>query len=191
MEESTETIFSLTDTFHLHHVSPSVKQFLGYGIDEVLGLSIFEFLNPEDLDAFQSILGETEDFLPDIQFLGFRLRDKEGEYRVFNSNGRMMEDRKEEKRFYTGIARDISKLKEAQRVLFDAKEKAEQASIVKSQFLSVMSHEIRTPINAVLGLAHFLMEEDPRPDQPENLKTLQFPQRILWSLSMIFWISTR
>ncbi len=182
VEESTEIIFSLTDTFHLHYVSPNVKQFLGYEADKVLGLSIFEFLNSEDLDVFQSILGESKDFLAENQFLEFRLRHKDGEYRVFNSNGRMIEDKHEGKRFYTGIARDISKLKEAQKELFLAKEKAEQASMVKSQFLSVMSHEIRTPMNAVIGLAHFLMEEDPRPDQLENLKTLQFSAENLMGL---------
>lgn len=182
VEESTEIIFSLTDTFHLHYVSPNVKQFLGYEVDEVLGLSIFEFINPEDLDVFQSMLGESKDFLAENQFLEFRLRHKDGEYRVFNSNGRMTEDKHEGKRFYTGIARDISKLKEAQKELFHAKEKAEQASMVKSQFLSVLSHEIRTPMNAVIGLAHFLMEEDPRPDQLENLKTLQFSAENLMGL---------
>lgn len=85
-------------------------------------------------------------------------------------------------RYYTGVARDISKLKETQRELLLAKEKAEQASQIKSQFLSVMSHEIRTPMNAVIGLAHFLMEENPRPDQLENLKTLQFSAENLMAL---------
>lgn len=182
VEESTEIIFSLTDAFNLHYVSPNVKQFLGYEANEVLGLSIFDFINPEDLDVFQSKLGETKDFLAENQFLEFRLRHKNGEYKVFNSNGRMTEDKQGSSRFYTGIARDISKLKEAQRELFHAKEKAEQASIVKSQFLSVMSHEIRTPMNAVIGLAHFLMEDDPRPDQLENLRTLQFSAENLMGL---------
>lgn len=72
------------------------------------------------------------------------------------------------------MARDISKLKEAQQALLKGKERAEQASLIKSQFLSIMSHEIRTPLNAVVGMSHFLMQENPRPDQLENLKTLQF-----------------
>ncbi len=174
VEESTEIIFSLTDAFDLYYVSPNVTQFLGYQAEEVVGKSIFNYINPDDLDIFQEMLGDTKDFLAENQFLEFRLRHKNGDYRVFNSNGRMIEDKEGGKRYYTGIARDISRLKEAQKELFLAKEKAEQASIAKSQFLSIMSHEIRTPMNAVIGLAHFLMEEDPRTDQLENLRTLQF-----------------
>lgn len=182
VEESTEIIFSLTETFLLHYVSPNVKQFLGYDSEEVIGRSIFDFLNPDDLGVFQEMLGDSNDFLASNQYLEFRLRHKSGEYRVFNSNGKLIEDKSGIHRYYTGVARDISKLKETQRELLLAKEKAEQASQIKSQFLSVMSHEIRTPMNAVIGLAHFLMEENPRPDQLENLKTLQFSAENLMAL---------
>ncbi|TNF41503.1 MAG: PAS domain S-box protein [Cytophagales bacterium] len=182
VEESTEIIFSLSEAYLLHYVSPNVKQFLGYDSEEVIGRSIFEFIHLDDLDVFQKMISETQDFLAKNQFLEFRLRHKNGEYRVFNSNGKLIEDKQGIHRYYTGVARDISKLKEAQKELLIAKEKAELASQAKSQFLSVMSHEIRTPMNAVIGLAHFLMEEDPRPDQLENLKTLQFSAENLMAL---------
>ncbi|MBC6365321.1 PAS domain S-box protein [Algoriphagus sp. AK58] len=182
VEESTEIIFSLTETFLINYVSPNVKQFLDYDSEEVIGRSIFDFLNPDDLDQFRIMLNEKKDILSTTQFLEFRLRHKDGTYRVFSSNGRLIFDRDGTHRYYTGVARDISKLKEAEQELRIAKEKAEQASLVKSQFLSVMSHEIRTPMNAVIGLAHFLMEENPRPDQLENLKTLQFSAENLMAL---------
>jgi len=182
VEESTEIIFSLTEAFLIHYVSPNVKQFLDYNSEEVIDRSIFDFIHPDDLGVLQEMMGEVKDFLAKNQFLEFRLRNKNGEYRVFSTNGKLIEDKNGIHRYYTGVARDISKLKETQRELLLAKEKAEQASQIKSQFLSVMSHEIRTPMNAVIGLAHFLMEEDPRPDQMENLKTLQFSAENLMAL---------
>ncbi|SHO59606.1 PAS domain S-box protein [Algoriphagus zhangzhouensis] len=182
VESSTEVIFSLSESFILDYLSPNINQFLGYEASEVIGKNIFEFINPDDLEVFQGILEENTDFLAKNQYLEFRLRHKNGEYRVFNTNGQMVLDKDGKTRMYTGIARDISKLKEAQNELVKAKERAEQASLIKSQFLSVMSHEIRTPMNAVIGLAHFLMEDNPRADQLENLKTLQFSAESLMAL---------
>ncbi|MEN2282514.1 PAS domain S-box protein [Algoriphagus sp. SE2] len=182
VEESTEIIFSLTETFVLRYVSPNVYQYLGYKTEDVIGRSIFDFLNPDDMGEFQKMLDSTDNFLAQNQFLEFRLLHKNGEYKVFNSNGKLIQDKNSESKYYTGIARDISRLKEAQRELLKAKENAEQASLIKSQFLSIMSHEIRTPMNAVIGLSHLLVEGNPRPDQLENLKTLQFSAENLMAL---------
>ncbi|MFH6768026.1 ATP-binding protein [Gaetbulibacter aquiaggeris] len=58
--------------------------------------------------------------------------------------------------------------------LIVAKEKAELASKTKANFLSTVTHELRTPLYAVTGLSNMLLEENPKPEQIQHLKSLKF-----------------
>ena len=58
--------------------------------------------------------------------------------------------------------------------LLFAKEKAELASKTKANFLSTVTHELRTPLYAVTGLSNMLLDEDPKPEQIQHLKSLKF-----------------
>jgi signal transduction histidine kinase/DNA-binding response OmpR family regulator len=59
-----------------------------------------------------------------------------------------------------GIVQDVSEQKNTERILKKAKEKAEEADVLKSAFLANMSHEIRTPLNAILGFSRLLTNPD-------------------------------
>ena len=83
---------------------------------------------------------------------------------------------------YDGALRDISAFKEIEKQLKIEKQKAEEASRAKEQFLSTMSHELRTPMNAVIGMTHLLLSENPKPEQVQNLKTLKFSAENLLSI---------
>jgi PAS domain S-box-containing protein len=56
------------------------------------------------------------------------------------------------------VAKDITKQKEFEAELIDAKEKAEQMVHLRDAFLANMSHEIRTPLTGILGSAQVLAE---------------------------------
>lgn len=65
-------------------------------------------------------------------------------------------------------------LEEKNKELILEKEKAENASKARADFLSTVSHELRTPLNAINGITYLLLHEKPKASQLNYLKSLEF-----------------
>ncbi|WP_333694886.1 response regulator [Flavobacterium sp.] len=66
--------------------------------------------------------------------------------------------------------------------LKEAKEKAEEASKLKTQFISTISHELRTPLYGVVGITNMLSDEHEELKGSPHLNSLKFSARYLLSL---------
>jgi len=80
------------------------------------------------------------------------------------------------------VITDISEQKKWENELLKAKEIAELASKVKTQFLSNMSHEIRTPLNGILGMNSLLLKSTLSDDQMTYVRNIHVSGEILLSL---------
>lgn len=68
---------------------------------------------------------------------------------------------------------DITNLKETEKKLIEAKEKAEVSDRLKSAFVANMSHEIRTPLNAIVGFSSILAEAEDDEERASYLNIIQ------------------
>ncbi len=173
IEEADDLIYVINGKGKFSYVNPTFERICGYSLKELKKMNS-SFLVHEDYRAAQSrfYLKQIKNQVP-VTYYEFPVYTKKmkliwiGQKVQMNfKNGKMLRA--------LCIARDITKRKATEQELIETKEAAIKASRAKAQFLSSMSHEIRTPMNAVVGMTHLLLEDNPRPDQVDNLKTLRF-----------------
>ncbi len=143
----------------LFFVSDRFAQLLGYDSAKEYNNQLGSWNNdilPEDIQGMKEemtkITTATPSFTKELQI---KTKDKKPVW--FMVFGKVTEwDSNANIGHITGIIINISKRKEFERQLREAKEKAEMSDRLKSSFLANMSHEIRTPMNAIIGFTEIL-----------------------------------
>lgn len=83
---------------------------------------------------------------------------------------------------YSALQRELAERERTEVELQAAKEAAESANQIKSNFLASMSHELRTPLNAILGYSE-MIEEDiqtlPQAEVLEDVRRIQAAGNLL------------
>lgn len=71
--------------------------------------------------------------------------------------------------YFVSLFSDMTTIRQTQDDLMNAKQLAERAAAVKTNFLAMMSHEIRTPINGIQGVLKLIDETDMDDEQKHLL----------------------
>lgn len=106
----------------------------------------------------------------------------QGDERYFAVQSNPIMNKRDEQLGRLIILNDITTLKRKEEALYEAKERAETATLAKSEFLAMMSHEIRTPMNGVVGFTNLLLDTSLSAEQHDYVDTIQASSHALLSV---------
>ncbi|MGI4955554.1 MAG: MHYT domain-containing protein, partial [Janthinobacterium lividum] len=153
-----DIIWTNTPEGRMMGAQPDWSRFTGQPQAEYEGFGWARAIHPDDVDAtvadWQGAVDGRRVFETE-----HRVRRADGVWRlcsvravpVFNDAGALQE--------WVGVHEDITERRDIELELRTARDRAEAASQVKSQFIANMSHELRTPLAAIIGYSETMEEE--------------------------------
>ncbi len=142
----------------------------GYTPEELIGQKVDRLMDPKEGDRHDNYMqtyqrtGEKK-IINQPRVLHGRRKDGQ----LFSLRLTISEMRVDDEVHLVGVMQDFTAIENAQRMLIEAKEKAEQDNRMRGEFLANMSHEIRTPMNGIVGMTELAMDTHDRSAQKEYL----------------------
>lgn len=181
-ENATDMISRHSADGRYTYVSPACRYLLGYEPEELVGRSAYELFHPDDLTQISDSHKRIQQG-PEITYVTYRIRRKDGSYVWFETTSKTVwDERTQSVAEIVTVSRDVSGRVRIEERLKEAKAQAESASQAKSEFLANISHEIRTPLHAITGFGELMRQRTDDRTQLRYIRTIEDSAHTLLAL---------
>ena len=160
----------------MSQVNAAVCEMFGYANEALIGQNITLLMTTPDAQTHDGHLQRhlqtgQENMLSGPRVVTAQRRD--GSTFALRVTVRKTQDGAQGAVMYIAVLQDHSAIVTQQRHLIDAKNRAEEASRLKTRFLANMSHEIRTPMNGIVGMTELALATPLNEEQRNYLSLVQ------------------
>lgn len=156
VEFSDDAIYSVAPDGTVVSWNKGAENFYGYTHDEIIGKNI-SLLSGDQANAgiHEKLIAKVKTGKT-IKNYELKQHNKYGAKISVSLTKSPILNEKGEVVAISDVVKDMTKIKKREQQLINAKEKTEQASLLKTTFLQNISHEIRTPMNSIIGFTDIL-----------------------------------
>ncbi len=169
LDTVSEAIFHCDTALTIQYVNPAWSGMTGHELTPGERVNLSDFVHCDDMELLERMCADIRKHSEQVR-QELRVISREGGWRhveVILSNSQL-----DSKLAITGALIDIDERWHANKAILQAKERAEQLSHARTQFVANMSHEIRTPLNAIIGMSNVLRNTQLDNDQSSYVDTL-------------------
>lgn len=157
VDSSLDMIISVDQERNIVEFNKAAQKILGFTRDEAIGKKVdFLYADPDEKNRIRDELLATGRFSGEI-----KNRRKNGEIFPAFLSASILKNPEGTFLGGMGISRDITELKKNQESLRAAKNKAEEATLLKDKFVSLVAHDLKGPLGSMLGYMKLVLMNEP------------------------------
>ena len=181
-----EGVYTLDAHGKLDYLNAEAERLLGWRREELAGKGLHDIIHHHRPDGRALPAGECPVHLAMLEHRVFRSGDEV----FFHRDGTPLPIKitaaplalEGEWQGSVAVFSDMREERLLNQRLLEAKDSAEEAARLKTDFLSTMSHEIRTPLNGVIGMTDLLLDTPLDNEQTEFARTIKMSADALMAI---------